>query len=102
MNGAPEGGSRVGLLKHWTVDVFSVSSTSRRFLPFNADMQIPFIGGAMVNYGEDSLLYFGGRHIDDADRKLTEMYRFLGKEMRVEVFRYAAWFRQWPLPSLVN
>ena len=85
------------------MDVFSVSSTHRRFLPFNADMQIPFVGGAIVNYGEDSLLYVGGRHTQDADRRSTEMYRFLGKEMRVEVFRHAAWFSlQWPLPSQVD
>ena len=93
----------MGLLDSWTVDVFSVSSTHRRFLPYSADMQIPFVGGAMVNYGEDSLLYVGGRHTQDADRGSTEMYRFLGKEMRVEVFRHAAWFSpQWPLPSQVT
>ena len=103
MNGSPEGGSHVGLLDNWTVDVFYVSPTQRRFLPFNADMQIPLVGGAMVNYGEDSLLYVGGRHGQDADQRSTKMYRFLGKEMRVEVFRHAAWFSpQWPLPSQVD
>ena len=103
MNGSPEGGSHVGLLDNWTVDVFSVSPTQRRFLPFNADMQIPFVGGAMVNYGEESLLYVGGRHAEDTDQRSTKMYQFLGKEMRVEVFRHAHWFSlQFPLPSQVG
>ena len=60
------------------VEVFSVESKS--YLKYNKDMQIPYVGGAMVPYGDDSLLYVGGRGSD-------RIYQFLGKEMRAKVFK---------------
>ena len=60
------------------VEVFSVDSKS--YLKYNKDMQIPYVGGAMVSYGENSLLYVGGRGSD-------RIYQFLGKEMRAKVFK---------------
>ena len=69
---------------------------SGRFLPYNEDMQIPYVGGAMVPYGENSLLYVGGRGSD-------KIYQFDGKEMRAKVFRHLAWFRfRSPYSNQVN
>ena len=101
INGLPDGGPHIDLDKDWTVEVFSV--TTKRFLPYNRDMQIPIVGGAMVPYGEDSLLYVGGRHKDDSSQGLDEIYQFDGKEMRAKVFRHAALFNnQSPSSSQVN
>ena len=93
INGLPDGGPHIDLDKDWTVEVFSV--TTKRFLPYNRDMQIPIVGGAMVPYGEDSLLYVGGRHIKARPSPGTgreQIYQFDGKEMRAKVFRHAALF----------
>ena len=89
----PEGGPHVGLYhdREWTVDVFAVSS--ERFLPYDGDMQIPYVGGAMVPYGENSLLYVGGKHTTDNHGSSDQIYQFDGKEMRAKVFRYPSWFR---------
>ena len=56
-------------------------------------MQIPYVGGAMVPYGENSLLYVGGKHTTDNHGSSDKIYQFDGKEMRAKVFRYPSWFR---------
>ena len=99
----PEGKWTVdrGLYDKWTVDVYSVGS--KRFLQYNEDMQIPFVRGAMVPYGENSLLYVGGKHTTDINRGSDEIYQFEGKEMRAKVFRHAQWFGiRYPSSSQVS
>ena len=77
--------------------MFSVMT--KRFLPYNRDMQIPFVEGAMVPYGDDSLLYVGGRHTKEIGDGQEQIYLFDGKKMRAKVFRHAEWFDNQPPSS---
>ena len=60
------------------------------------EMQIPFVRGAIVPYGESSLLYIGGVHLTEShtfDGNSNTIWQFDGNEMRAKVFRYATEFK---------
>ena len=66
--------------------IFDVGSQIYRL--HDPDIQIPYVGGAMVPYGKDSLLYVGGWKGSLTEGEFSgTIYQFLGPEMRVRIFR---------------
>ena len=95
INGLPKNGAHTDQsYPSWNVEVFSLHSES--FQDYDQDLQIPEVGGAMVPYDKNTLLYVGGWdfHGDEGWYKSDRIYQFYGHNSNAGFRISSAVFRE--------